>query len=324
MSLWQFRAARAEDLPNLGSLLPSWELEAATFVDDSDDDQLLLAIPFDRHQGAAAPAGCIRLRRHIGLAHPRYWYHLGEVVHAAADLGMFRRERTLLLGNDLTGSAELAEFAIDRRVDPASAVTLAQTLVRAALLLLYRDTPANLRASSRVIAPMPGLRDRDGSSPFWRGLGRHFYAGDVDRAMARFGGLWLTHVAALLPRHPLVVSMLDGAAQAAIGSVDAASHLWRDACVGSGLRPGQHVHVHDAGPVFEASLELLNCAQPMHICGLHVRDDIENPQWRLLTSESGAELWQLPTSAIENGAVGLPTALASDLGFASGQLVWVA
>ncbi|MCB1614187.1 MAG: arginine N-succinyltransferase, partial [Xanthomonadales bacterium] len=73
-------------------------------------------------------------------------------------------------------------------------------------------------------------------SPFWQGLGRHFFAGDVAQAQARFGLLWQTHVAALLPRHPLVVSILHESAQAAIGAVDAAAMPWCDALRRAGLR----------------------------------------------------------------------------------------
>ena len=184
---------------------------------------------------------------------PRFWFHVGCRVHAASELGMFRRERTLLLGNDLTGAAEFSDFAVRAQIDHATSARLANDLVAAGLHFLRQGsrTEADL---PRVIACLPGPRCEDGSAPFWNGLGRHFFPGDVDEALARFGGLWQTHVAALLPRHPLVVSVLQEPAQAAIGQVHPAAALWRDVLREHGLRAGQHIGLYDGGPVFEAHL----------------------------------------------------------------------
>ncbi|MEL4419719.1 hypothetical protein AAEH74_22490, partial [Shewanella algae] len=43
----------------------------------------------------------------LGLTLPRYHFHIGRVVHAAQELGLFRVQTTLLLGNDHTGQSEL-------------------------------------------------------------------------------------------------------------------------------------------------------------------------------------------------------------------------
>jgi arginine N-succinyltransferase len=175
-------------------------------------------------------------------------------VHAAPDLGMFRRERTLLLGNDHTGAAELGDFALDEAlIEDGCAIEPATRLVSAALHWL-RERPRRDDEVDRVIAALPGVRMADGSSPFWNGLGRHFYGGDVAPLRARFGESWEWHLAALLPRHPLVVSILDEAAQAAIAATHPSVVAWRTALFAAGLRPGQHVAIHDGGPVYEAHL----------------------------------------------------------------------
>ena len=41
----------------------------------------------------------LRLVPRLGLRLPRYHFRLGRVVHAAAELGLFRLQTTLLLGN---------------------------------------------------------------------------------------------------------------------------------------------------------------------------------------------------------------------------------
>ena len=174
----------------------------------------------------------LRLQHAIGRDTPRHWYHVGRVVHAARALGIFQEQATLLLGNDLTGAAELCEL---RGQGPAL-----QALIAAALARL----PAG-----RVIVELPGLRDTAGQSPFWQGLGRHFYGGDPHDAMARHGPAWRGHVAALLPRQPLYTAFLPDAAQAAIGLVAPEAAALQQALRAAGFQPSGHVCIDDGGPV---------------------------------------------------------------------------
>jgi|GEM_PF-715763 len=259
--LWRLRLARSNDLPALSGLLAAADLDLIDATDGNTDEQLMIALSLDSLGQEAALLGCIRIRRDIGLAQPRYWYHLGTVVHAAPDLGLFHRQRTLLIGNDHTGATELSDLAVDNRyLDPQKCTALIHCLVRAAVQLLLQ--PADAAASiTRVIAALPGLRDADGASPFWQGLGRHFYGGDVAEAAQRFGSAWITHAAALLPRHPLVASLLQADAQAAIGCISQDAGALRDALTEAGFRAGQHLSLFDAGPIFEAQLADLPAAK---------------------------------------------------------------
>lgn len=255
------RAAGAADLPMLGALLPPWEIELAAFVDEDPDDRLLLA--FDLDHSALRPVACLRVRRRIGLKLPRYWFHVGCRVHAAPDLGMYRLERTLLLGNDHTGASELCDAAVDAdylngpRSESAPARAAATPILRRLIeeaLHCLRQVPHTETAegaATRIIAALPGVREGDGSAPFWQGLGRHFYDAEIASVRARHGSAWLTHVAALLPRHPLVVSILPPATQAAIGRHHPAAEDLRKALSEAGFRPGQHVDLYDGGPVWE-------------------------------------------------------------------------
>ena len=294
-TLWQVRLAKSDDMAALSAFLPAATLELNDPSEQQADDQWLVVLPMD----AALPAamGCIRIRRNIGLDQPRYWYHVGCVVHAAPDLGLFHRQRTLLLGNDLTGCTELADVSTQHQLDTGQRRMLTRLLVRSALLLLHREYL--LRASqasqaspalpaTKVIAGLPGLSDAFGAAPFWQGLGRHFYAGDVRLAQARFGALWLSHVAALLPRHPLVASLLNESAQAAIGGVHPDADLLQEALTEFGLRAGEHVNLYDAGPVFEGDLELLRKVSGVYPRTLVVAD-FEASGWCLLIKSAGPE-----------------------------------
>lgn len=196
-----------------------------------------------------------RLAAAIGLEVPRFWFHIGCTVHASATLGLFQRQRTLLLGNDHTGASELADLAWQR-----SGRSLAEQA--AALRALVQGAIGRIAAhrasyASTLIVELPGQRDAQRRSPFWQGLGRHFYAEDPEAAAERFGPDWRCHVAALLPRQPVYAAFLSDAAQAAIAQVDSDSRLLLDTLWHAGLRYGHHITVDDGGPVFEAEIDAL-------------------------------------------------------------------
>jgi arginine N-succinyltransferase len=188
--------------------------------------------------------GTLRLRAAIGLQLPRWWYHVGCAVHAAADLKHFHRQATLMLGNDLTGASELAEIAA---VDGAPGSVL-HHLVQAALQIVDSAPQAY---GPTVIAELPGLRDADGVAPFWQGLGRHFYAADPAAAARQHGREWPSLVAALLPRQPIYASFLPDAAQAAIGKVHPQARRLQWVLEDAGFSYHQQVCIDDAGRVLE-------------------------------------------------------------------------
>lgn len=200
------------------------------------------------------PLACLRLRLAIGLDLPRPWYHVGTVVHAAPPLNLFHRLHTLQLGHDHTGAAELADPAWDPQASLAEQAGALAALLRAAL---QRLAAQRARAGAQLIVELPGLRDAQGRSPFWQGLGRHFYGDDPQAAARRFGPAWRSHVAALLPRQAVYTSFLPADAQAALAQVDPAARMLLDLLWQEGLRYSHHVTVDDGGPVFAASLDAL-------------------------------------------------------------------
>jgi arginine N-succinyltransferase len=251
MNPLQVRPATAADLPTLND----W-LGRAVALPMAAHEHLLVA-------ESAAPAlqlrATLRLRPALGLTLPRVAYHVGCVVHAAAELGLFHQQRTLLLGHDLTGASELADLAWLRSdLGPAEQGRALQALVSAAL---HTVAAAHPHYAARLVAELPGPRDAAGQSPFWQGLGRHFFAGDPAAAVAVHGADWRSHVAALLPRQPLYTSFLPAEAEAAIAQVSAAALPLLEVLEGAGLRYAQHINVEDGGPILEALVDDLPAVQ---------------------------------------------------------------
>jgi arginine N-succinyltransferase len=252
MNAWLIRAAQAADLPAIAELTAMHAPQQTVglpALPTQPHEQLLVA----EDRSTAQIDAVLRLRVRIGLLLPRYWYHVGCTVHAAPELQLFHRQRTLLLGNDHTGASELANLAWRDAGLPLAA----QAAVLRALITTALDLAAKQREhiGPRLIIELPGVRDAAGQSPFWQGLGRHFYGGDPADAEARHGADWPSHVAALLPRHPVLAAFLPDAAQAAIAQVGARARLLRELLQACGLRYSHHVRIHDGGPVLEADLD---------------------------------------------------------------------
>lgn len=318
--IWEFRFATAEEPLAVEAWRNiDWAEDAVDGTLASKDCGVFLA--FKHQSDSTQNVGGIRIERRIGLVQPRYWYHTGCVVYAAAELGLFQRERTLLLGNDHTGASELSDLHIDRRMLARSEqALLTHALVSAAMAQLRQDFAQG--DAEKVIYAVPGVRDEQNNSPFWEGLGRHFYPGDVDQAQARFGALWLTHVAALLPRHPLIVSLLDPQAQAAIGSADSSASELVGALSASNFRIGQHVSLFDAGPVFEATLAASDaCAWQQY--ELDVAADLVEPKSLLIAPTLGQSIWHIPAQ-IQDGRILVSRQIAARVGLTQNQTIWQA
>jgi arginine N-succinyltransferase len=202
---------------------------------------------------AARLRATLRLLPAIGLNLPRVSYHVGCVVHAAAELSLFHRQRTLLLGHDHTGASELADLAwAQGEVPLAEQASALHVLVTGTLQWLAAH---RRHYAARLIAELPGVQDAAGQSPFWQGLGRHFYTGDPAAAAAQHGPAWRSHVAALLPRQPLYTSFLPPTAEAAIAQAAQQALLLREVLEDAGMRYSHHVNVEDGGPILEAEVD---------------------------------------------------------------------
>ncbi|MCY4745814.1 arginine N-succinyltransferase [Pelomonas sp. UHG3] len=205
---------------------------------DTTADGHRLALP----DGSAS----LRLVPRLGLALPRYHFHIGRVVHAAQELALFRVQTTLLLGNDHTGQAELADLQLAPGLGAAQQTAALGALIAAAQALMQQH-PQDF--GDALVAELPGWRDAAGASPFWQALGARFYAGDPAEAQARLGAAWRSHLAALLPRQTIYLSFLGAAAEASLARADDRALPALAALRAAGFQRPVHARIDDGGPV---------------------------------------------------------------------------
>jgi len=181
----------------------------------------------------------------VGLAEPWYNYHVGTQVHASRELGVYTSAPTLFLSNDHTGNSELCSLFLDARYRHGKNGSL---LAKARLLFIAEFAD---RFAPKIIAEMRGRLDADGKSPFWEGLGRHFFTIEYSRADYLTGIGQKAFIAELMPRHPVYTTLLPADARAAIAEVHADTLPARALLESEGFRYEGYVDIFDAGPTLE-------------------------------------------------------------------------
>jgi arginine N-succinyltransferase len=173
---------------------------------------------------------------------------VSTVVHASQDLGIWTRMRALNISHDLTGYAEVCSLFLSPRYRTGGVGSL---LSRSRFMFIaqFRD-----RFPERICAELRGHFDADGTSPFWRAVGSHFYQIDFNAADYLSAHGRKSFLAELMPRHPVYVELLPDEAQAAVGLTHADTIPARRMLEAEGLRYENHVDIFDAGPVLECHI----------------------------------------------------------------------
>ena len=146
--------------------------------------------------------GIAAIEAAVGLAEPWYNYRVGTIVHASRALSVYTVAPTLFLANDHTGHTELCSLFLDQSFRHAKNGPL---LAKSRLLFIAEFAD---RFAPKVIAELRGKLDAEGKSPFWEGLGRHFFAMEYTTADYLTGIGQKSFVAELMPRHPVYANLL--------------------------------------------------------------------------------------------------------------------
>lgn len=283
-SLRVVRLARPDDLPALlelaalagpgmtsfkpdrASLVARLERVNATLEDRAPTaEQGYLFVMEDVATGTVA--GVCGLEAAVGLEQPFYTYRKDTIVHASRELNVWSRMLTLSLSNDLTGYSELCSLLLN----PSWRGHGNGALLSKARFLFMAQFPE--RFGAHVCAELRGFFDDDGTSPFWRSLGQHFFKIDFDQADYLTSIGKKSFVAELMPKYPIYVDFLSTEAQAAIGVTHRDTLPARRLLEQEGMRFGTHVDIFDSGPVLEARVADLRAAREGRYLAVNVDDN---------------------------------------------------
>ncbi len=190
--------------------------------------------------------GCCAVEAACGLDEPFYNYHVGATVIASRELKVYNPVPTLYLSNDYTGASVLCSLYLSPDFRGGGSGKL---LSRSRFLFMAQFLD---RFAEKVIAEMRGVSDAQGRSPFWEGLGRHFFTMDYDKAEHLVGMGNKSFIAELMPKHPIYTVLLPPEARAVLGKVHPqtapALHLLEN----EGFRYQRYIDIFDGGPTVEA------------------------------------------------------------------------
>jgi arginine N-succinyltransferase len=203
----------------------------------------------------------------VGLTEPWYNYHVGTLVHASRALDVYTVAPTLFLANDHTGHTELCSLFLDQGYRQGkNGVLLAKSR------LLFIAEFAHL-FSPKIIAELRGRLTPDGKSPFWEGLGRHFFAMEYSTADYLTGIGQKSFIAELMPKHPVYVNLLPADARDAIGAVHADTAPARTMLEQEGFRYEGYVDIFDAGPTVECFRDDIHAVRQSQVLPVTLEDD---------------------------------------------------
>jgi len=211
-----------------------------------DGSQGYLFVAEDPDSGEVV--GTCGIETAVGLNEPWYHYRIGTVVHASRELKVYNAFRTLDLCNDYTGCAEVCTLYLKPEYRQGSN----GNLLSKSRFMFMAEFPE--RFAERVIAEMRGYSDDQGRSPFWDGLGRHFFSMEYSQADYLTGSGNKVFIAELMPKHSIYLHLLPEAAQAVIGRVHRDTEPARRMLESEGFRYEGFVDIFDAGPTVATRL----------------------------------------------------------------------
>lgn len=280
-------------------------------------DQGYLFVLEDTEQKKAVGLSGIEVA--IGLSDSFYSYHIGQQVHSSQALGTHRIMKTLILGNDLTGSSELCTLFLDpdyRIQQNGKLLSKVRFLFIAAFQSYFERT---------LIAEMRGYSDENGNSPFWNAVGSHFF--DIDFAKADYltGIGQKAFIAEMMPRFPIYVDLLPQEARDVIGKMHPNTQPAGRLLHTEGLHFLDYVDIFDAGPTLEAEICNLRAVNHSQLIEVVVTDTPVTQADAYLCANDDYLNYRacLVYSPISDGKITLSSEQANALNVQTGQKVRV-
>ena len=264
---------------------------------------------------------CCAIEAACGLDEAFYNYRVGRTVHASRELGIYNSVPTLYLSNDLTGTSVLCSLYMT----PGFRGAGCGKLLSKCRFLFMANFPS--RFADKVIAEMRGVSNEDGHSPFWEGLGRHFFTVDYDRAEHIVGTGNKAFIAELMPPHPIYTVLLPQAAREVMGQVHPQTAPALRLLEQEGFRYQGYIDIFDGGPSVEAPLAEIRSVKHSRLLPVHIdgQTGAEPGMQSCLVANTRLADYRCAAADLAPAEDHLPmtAALAAALGLAEGELARV-
>lgn len=240
-------------------LTRSGDAFAADIDFPGEEEYLLVAL-----DGAETLVGAILLIAAAGHPGADYSFRNETIVHASHELGVNHRIYALTLSHELSGFTLLRPPVT---VAGAHAMRIERALLQAALCFIA-ENPA--RFAEDLIAPLPGIVDERGESPFWSAVGSKFFGVSYREAERLALGKDRSFMAELMPHYPIYVPLLPESAQTVLGQTRGEFMTAYGLLTDEGFEGERYVDVFDGGPVFYVKRELARTVHSARVCALRI------------------------------------------------------
>lgn len=296
------------------------ELSAESFAASSERagaERYFIAL---EHIETGTLAGCCGVKATIGEMPPFFNFRLITEAQSSAVVGR-RFNMDVLIGvNDFTGCTEVGSLFVrpeHRAAGVGRSLAQCRYLLIAANPLRFRDT---------VVSELRGVVSRDGVSPFWEAVGRHFFRMDFAEADKLSAITDNQFILDLMPQHPIYVDLLPEAARAAIGKCHVDGEGARRLLEWEGFSFSKVVDIFDGGPLVSAPRDAIRTRREARRLRLEPSSDLGEARRALIATPAIEGYRCAPSRAVVSGerAMVHPDVLAAlriDAG--AEALVWV-
>lgn len=217
----------------------------------------------------------------VGGFQPFYGYRIDKVLFESKDIKVRKEVPILNLTTEHDGPCEIGSLFLHPDYRGEGNGRFLQ-LVR---FLFIAERPECFE--STVVSEIRGVLDDQGRSPFWDGLGRHFFGIDFAEA-DRLSVVNKKFIAELMPRHPIYIPLLPQDAQEVIGKPHKDSARAVQNLMAEGFAYSPMVDIFDAGPVMSCARDEIRTVKQSRRAKIAAVTDqpIESPPFMIGSTRS--------------------------------------
>lgn len=217
--------------------------------------------------GTSAIEACVSHRTRS----PFYNYEVANIIQKNIAMNIEKHHQMLFLENNYQDDSVLCALFLDRNQRGKGQ----GALLSQARSLFIAEFPELF--SNRLIAEMRGVYDEKGDSPFWQGLGQHFFDCDHQTVLNIVATEGTQIIADLMPTYPIYTFLLPEKAQEVIAITHKSTRPAVHFLEREGFMYCNYIDVLDGGPIVECekiSLRALKESKRLRIAGLKKNIDL--------------------------------------------------
>ena len=218
--------------------------------------------------------GCSAVSPSIGGEQPFYSLMCQHQKVRSDHLGFTREDEWLIAAAEFPAATELASLYIHKN----HRHQYLALLLSYARLLFIANFPKYFH--SLIIAEVRGVNDIDGHSPFWEGLGRHFFHMNFAKADKLCWQQGTSFIQELMPKTPILKALLPRSAQNVMGhahhDAQGALHL----LLHQGLSQSPYIDLFDGGPLIWTDTSHMPIVHKSLFAKVHIdKVKVDKPAW---------------------------------------------